>query len=678
MDINLGSGITGITAAKNILKIRDIPIIFLSSNVEPEIIKQTEKITNYGFIVKTTGETMIISSIKMAFKLFETKQNEQKKIIELEEINNRYYSLVKKTESKLRERVNEISSIYHLSDDMQKDISIKQLCKKIIENLSKSFQYPNITVPVIKINDDIYFNDKYEDNLSHYIESPINTYINNNTISGYLRVYYSENKNFLIPEEQNLINSVANLLSSWIKQRLLENELKLSYSRIYKVLNNINVMILIIDLTNYDVLFVNNYAKKELGDVEGKKCWELFYKNQKGTCNFCSNKLLLQNKNNNKFIKWEYYNEINKKWYEFCDRIIDWVDKPLVKMHVAFDITERKYNTEKIIQSEIKFKQLFENTPDAILVADAETGNIVDANLKAQHLTGYSLKELKNMHQSKLHPIEMQESSKKEFKKVINYAPGEYMKEHLILNAQGKCIPVEIIAGGNFKYNNKLLHIGVFRDITEQKNTLNKINNLLKEKTILLKETHHRIKNNMHVMQSILSIEAMNCEDITSKTILEDCSKRMISMKIIYENLYQKEITETMSLKFYIKQLITNLLEIYKSVKNIQSELNIEDIYLKPEIVSPIGIILNELVTNTFKHAFPEQKTCTINISATKNENLITLIYADNVSGLPDSVNFENSSSFGLQLIAMLVEQIKGNIITERKNGTKYIITFSN
>jgi two-component sensor histidine kinase len=214
------------------------------------------------------------------------------------------------------------------------------------------------------------------------------------------------------------------------------------------------------------------------------------------------------------------------------------------------------------------------------------------------------------------------------------------------------------------------------RNITKKKKAEEKIQLLLSEKEMLLHETHHRIKNNMMVLSSILQIEANKLKNEPKyQQILNDCANRFGSMMLLYEYLYKNEIKDEMNIQDYLQNLIEQLSEIFEHI-SLKTEVNIQEIYLTPKIVSKIGIIINELFTNSVKYALKSNDELIISISATKNDDIITLVFSDNGVGLPNSVSFENAKSFGLQLISMLVKDIRGKIKTEQKQGTKYIIEF--
>lgn len=276
-----------------------------------------------------------------------------------------------------------------------------------------------------------------------------------------------------------------------------------------------------------------------------------------------------------------------------------------------------------------------------------------------------------------IHPDDIKKV-KNEIENKIKAGNISYKQEYRMLNKNKEIIWVEDKTWVRKDYLGNITHLEcVLWNITQRKNNEKKIQTLLEEKKMLLRETHHRIKNNMNVISSILSIEsAGQPEKSESKNILEESANRIISMMVLYDMLYKNEISNETDIDIFIRSLTDKLLEIHNKLVPLKAELNISDIKLPAGKASNIGIIINELFTNSVKYAFEGKKTdCKIRIDIKKkNENEIELIFADNGVGLPESITFEDSLSFGLQLINMLVKQNNGSITTKIDNGTKYII----
>ncbi len=215
----------------------------------------------------------------------------------------------------------------------------------------------------------------------------------------------------------------------------------------------------------------------------------------------------------------------------------------------------------------------------------------------------------------------------------------------------------------------------IFKDKAEQAN---------REKEILLKEVHHRIKNNMNTITGLLQLQAATMKDHPSAiNALNDAGNRVQSMSILYDKLYRSINFKKMSIKEYFSTLIDEIIVNFPNSKFVKVEKNIDDVMISAKILSSLGIIINELITNIMKYAFTgiEDGLITVNAGSTgagsmPDSTRVRIVIADNGIGLPESIDVENSAGFGLKLVSMLAKQIGGNIKVERNNGTKFILEF--
>lgn len=210
--------------------------------------------------------------------------------------------------------------------------------------------------------------------------------------------------------------------------------------------------------------------------------------------------------------------------------------------------------------------------------------------------------------------------------------------------------------------------------ITERKLAEEKIQNLLHEKDLILKEVHHRIKNNMNTMTSLLNLQSKTQDNPETKNILQDAAGRIRSMMVLYDKLYRSGNIRTISVKEYFSSLINEIVNLFPKKGQIKIQTQIDDIILGVDILSSLGIILNELITNAMKYAFSGRDKGVISIIVSNKENGVLIIFEDNGIGIPESVSIENSTGFGLQLIGLLAGQINASIKLERQNGTRFII----
>ncbi len=216
-------------------------------------------------------------------------------------------------------------------------------------------------------------------------------------------------------------------------------------------------------------------------------------------------------------------------------------------------------------------------------------------------------------------------------------------------------------------------------EATERKAAINQLNASLQEKEVLLKEIHHRVKNNLQVVSSLLNLQAGKMEDSATKEILQESQNRVRSMALIHEKLYCSENLAQIDFKDYIAELSAYLIRSYMgSGKNIQFEMNMEQVLIPIDYAVPCGLIINELISNALKYAFPGQTKGVIQLTLVKlEENILRLIVKDNGIGLPPEFDFDQAQSLGLRLVRMLVSQIDGELEVSRENGTTFKIEFA-
>jgi len=217
-------------------------------------------------------------------------------------------------------------------------------------------------------------------------------------------------------------------------------------------------------------------------------------------------------------------------------------------------------------------------------------------------------------------------------------------------------------------------------EITERKRAEEKINISLQEKVVLLREIHHRVKNNLQVISSLLNLQSGYIEDKKSLEIFRESQTRVRSMALIHEKLYQSKDLNKIEFSEYIESLIKDLFKSYNiESSRITLKSKMEGIYFEIDTAILCGLIINELVSNSLKHAFPENRKGEIYIELNQNSvnNKYTLIIKDNGIGFPSNVDFRKTESLGLQLVTTLSEQLGGTIELNKNGFTEFKIEFS-
>ncbi|MBU4289427.1 MAG: PAS domain S-box protein [Proteobacteria bacterium] len=199
-----------------------------------------------------------------------------------------------------------------------------------------------------------------------------------------------------------------------------------------------------------------------------------------------------------------------------------------------------------------------------------------------------------------------------------------------------------------------------------------------KEKEVLLREIHHRVKNNMQVISSLLNLQSRGMEDKRSVEMLKESQDRIRSMALVHEKLYESKDLTNIDFDEYIKHLVQTLFRSYEiNREKIRLKLNIEKVELNIDKAIPCGLIVNELILNCLKHAFADGDKGEIKVSLLfVNENEVELTVSDNGVGIPEEMDLKNSGSLGLKLVNILTDQIDGKLYLDRSRGTKFQIRF--
>jgi len=221
-------------------------------------------------------------------------------------------------------------------------------------------------------------------------------------------------------------------------------------------------------------------------------------------------------------------------------------------------------------------------------------------------------------------------------------------------------------------------NVNLSKEVKERILAEEKITIAYKEKEILLNEIHHRVKNNLAVVSGLLHLQAGSIKDQEAKNILIDSQNRVKSISAIHDTLYQSEDFSAIDLNAYLSKLSKTVVQSFTLDNKINLKIEVDNIMIGVKHASPLGLIVNELITNSFKYAFPGDQTGEITIKLNMlNENDVALIVSDNGIGMPQDFDWEQTKSLGLKLVKMLAEsQFGGSIDLENRNGTKFTIKF--
>jgi len=219
----------------------------------------------------------------------------------------------------------------------------------------------------------------------------------------------------------------------------------------------------------------------------------------------------------------------------------------------------------------------------------------------------------------------------------------------------------------------------IMRDRTAQRLLEEELRASLREKEVLLQEIHHRVKNNLQVISSLLSLQSGTIGEGKAVAAFQDAQARIHSMALIHEILYQSGDLAQVNLAVYIRRLAEELLRSYQAdPERLRLVADTEDVWLSAEQAMPCGLILNELVANCIKHAFPDGRSGTVRVTLrAEAASQVMLSVGDSGVGFPPGVDFRHTDSLGLQLIGLLTEQLGGMITLDNSEGTRFTIRFA-
>jgi PAS domain S-box-containing protein len=224
-----------------------------------------------------------------------------------------------------------------------------------------------------------------------------------------------------------------------------------------------------------------------------------------------------------------------------------------------------------------------------------------------------------------------------------------------------------------------LMHLNeeMLSEITQRKDVERQLQLTVTEKETLLKEIHHRVKNNLQIIASLLNLQSQYINDEKTLAVMKDSQNRIKAMALIHEKIYQSKSLDRIDYGDYLEKITRSLFESYGiSPKKIAMQIHAKNIVLHIDKAIPCSLIINELLTNSFKHAFPNDRTGEVRIDIKLDGDTLQLIFSDNGIGLPESITLNRTESLGMRLISGLIQQLKGTVEIKRGEGTTFVIAF--
>lgn len=428
---------------------------------------------------------------------------------------------------------------------------------------------------------------------------------------------------------------------------------------------------------DHTIIWANRAAAESLGlkpeDLKGKKCYELWHGRTR-PCDVCP---VAEARDTGRPSKKEIVSPDGRWWHISGYPMEDERGNIIGMIEVTAEITARKKAELALKESEARFRRLAENARDLIYrYTFLPRRGFEYVSPAATAITGYTPEE---------HYADPDLGFKmvvEEDRPLLEKVSLGKVSEPVVLRwrrKDGRIIWTEQINVPIYDEAGNLMAIeGIARDITERKLAEEALKQSLKEKEILIREIHHRVKNNMQVISSILNLQSALLDDPRAKAAFKECQYRIKSMAMVHEKLYRARDLSSIDFADYLNTLTRHIfLEQQVRPDQVQLLLDIEQINLDINRAVPLGLIINELITNAFKHAFPSGRKGHIWVSLKRRDGQTAeLTVKDDGVGFPKGLDWKKAESLGLVIINTLVEQIDGKIELIPDGGTEFKVTF--
>jgi PAS domain S-box-containing protein len=766
MDIDLGKGIDGTEAARTILARHDIPVVFLSSHTEPEIVEKTESITSYGYVLKNSAITVIDASIKMAFKLFEAHRSLRKSEEALSLSEERYSIVFKKAPIVISISDMETGTFIDVNEQ---GLALSQFSRdELIGKRSVDVNW--ITK---KTRDEMLFLIQRDGKISNY---EIDMLARNGTVrSGIMNgevIVLNGRKSLLLTVEditemkqaQNNFENIFNIAPNAITISRLSDRTIIHANPAFSQFTGYTIeeyagktgsdLDLVVHEDRFDSILETFTETGSIADIE------ITIRSKDGTlhqCIFSANKFLFngepailaiiqdisEQKMNEKIISEnrELYRtliETTGTGYVTLDdegkvidanityvrmtghsfvkeifgrSVIEWtaphdvernkeaIQRTLKQGYIrnleidylhrdgttdnieinasvtnlqgvkkiitlCRDISEKKCSEKIHSSTDSELNNFFNLSLDLLCIADTE-GNFIKLNPEWSQVLGYKISELEgHSFLDCVHPDDMQPTLD---------AVNTLSKQNELINFinRFRC------KDGSYKWiewrshpEGKLVYAAA-RDVTERIHNGQKLELLLEQKETLMKELQHRVKNSLSLICGLLSLEKNKSSDTKIAGIFEDTINRIQSIASAYEKLYMSDDFSSIDLKIYISDIASSVRKSFIAAEpNASIVLDLDSACINMKRAVPLGMILNELITNGLKYAYPNGTKGDLRIKLKRVHDTIILSVSDNGIGYPEGFDPKTASSMGMLLIRMLADQINGKLsFNEEKGG---------
>jgi len=578
MDIDLGKGKPdGTEVAEIILKEHHVPIVFLTGHAEKEIVEKVKGITRYGYVLKTSGEFVLIQSINMAFELFEANRN------------------IKAQEKKYHDIVDNVSCAIIKYDKKGK----------------------------------IYFFNKYAEKLFGFTAEEV------------LGKYGTESINPLIDGDG--LNH----------KRMLENIIRNPEK--YKYNENFNIRK---DGKQLWISWRNSPIYDETGNRKGILCIANDITDKRKTRQDLLRKieeLTLLHKVNTAI---SFSEDIDKALSSVCSELAHFMEAPqsgmaLFNENRSASAIVAEFHSSEVPEALGLYPPVADNPIMNILIQSREPFICMDPQNDPVLEPLHAAMKIKNIRAILIVPM------------IVNGEVAGTIGFDQYKKKEFETTKIEVIQNIANQVGRVILH----------KIADDQMRKSLEEKKILIKEIHHRIKNDLSMIDSLINLHSYKEDNEISKARFLDLKNQIHTIGIIHEKLYQHE--EIINFRDYVRDVVESLIKGFRN-NNIEVTYDIPDVYFETTISIPLGLIINELTMNALKYGFAEggEKKYSIILNRDHSKENFILKVKNTGSPFPENIDFRNTDTLGMQLVCIFTEQLEGTVALNRTHGTEFIITF--
>ncbi len=676
MDIALSGDIDGIDVINKIREKLDIPVIYLTAHANDTTFKRARETEPYGYLVKPVGKNDLYMAI-------ETSLHRHSMQIKLRESEERYHEIFD----------NSPDVIYHLNERGE--------VITVNSSLLSFFGYEDDSEIVGKSFVEFIHPDDRDSVVCSFIEA---IKAKRETTAGltfrllkrsgepvwfelHSRMMFDENGNY--HKEVGILRNITDLMQA--KESLRESEEKYR-----NLIENLNDIVYEID-GNAKIIYVSPNIEEISGYTQekllGRSYFDLLHPDENMEERKEHFKKVLSGEpliNEYRFLA----KDGSPVWVRNSGRTVVHGGTVTGVQGILMDITEKKMAEEALRKSEEKYRLLADNMSDNIWVLNTDL-RFTYVSPSVSRIVGYTDREYLSMRlEDILTPDsleltmrtveeELAEESRKNTGNEQRYeSSGGYRTlEVELIHKNGHRVWGEITAKFLRDDSGKVTGIlGSTRNITERRRAEEQLRSSLREKEILLKEIHHRVKNNFQVITSLLRLQRKSIKDVDLHRVFVNSENRIRAMALVHERLYQSGDFARIDFSDYISLMAAELFQTHHcDPDRVKLQINAGSIQLGIDQAIPCGLIINELVSNALKHAFPDEleKKGRIEISLHENGAGVELTVRDDGVGLPETIDITKSDSLGLEIVHLLAEvQLRGEYGLSRENGTEFTVRF--